>query len=593
MHAPEPKPSSLFASRWLIAVLALSALTFIGYFFHFRNFGFYGDDHAFFGGMVNRTWSSEWQNFKFCITQWPQGRPLGMGFNLSLLPFILYQLGGLPALHLAAAGFVIVSATLLFALLRPRLGDLAAFTASGFYTVAPADTVALSLVYSFNFEIAIICSLLASLCALRGRWLAYGLLLAASLLMVEPTAMIALFLPLALTFQTDRRWLWRAALNLTLWVAVLGLILAVRSWIGDPWGSERVGELGRAPLVTLQRGLESAVTGTQTHWSLVGERLLAAWTELDFAVTLSLVLAAGVGWGALVFLSRREEPCDHIRWRDLALLGLTSVVTMAAIYFCYFRTPWYPANWKTGFMSGVHVISAVSASLAVGVVAAILARGFSGRGRPAIYMFAATLLGSLAAFGNLVQRDYAASWDFQKNFWRAYTELCRDAGEGTYVLILDRHLPRIRFIDLFSWGTEILPDALFHYRNPPPLQRTVLAGETQPDKRLHDGSPAQTSAALKRPPVVIVTASELATAISFDGQRYAWKATYHFMLPKKPEEQPQPGNVIALHFGSDGTWHRIEGEQPVDGGTLRLKPAADPTVLTSEHRSPLARLYGL
>lgn len=594
MSAPDASAPLGFRGL-LVVILALTGLTFLGYFARFGSFGFYGDEHAFFGGLINRTWASEWQNFQFCMTKWPQGRPLGMGFNLSLLPFSIFQLGGLPALHLAAGLFVVTSATLLFGLLRPRLGTAAAFLAAAFYTLAPADTVALSLVYSFNFEIAILCSLLACHCAIRGWHIGYGLLLAACLLMVEPTAMIVLFLPLALTFAANRAWLWRAALHVTLWVGVVGLILAARSWIGDPWGSERVGEIGQAPLVTLQSGLESALTGTKTHWALVGERLLVAWRELDPALAFVAALAAIVSGAALTWLTthRAEQPASTA-WLPLTLLAVTSVVTMAAIYFCYFRAPWFPANWKTGFMSGVHVVSAVAASLSVGTVAAALLTVLAGRARYVLFTFAAAALGSLAAFGNLVQRDYAASWMFQKKFWTAYPELCRDAGEGTYILILDRHLPHPRFIDLFSWGTEILPDALFLYSNPPPpLQRTVPTGEKQPDKRLHGRPPSPLVAPLRRPPRVIVTASELATAIAFDGQRYTWKSTYYFMLPKSPEEQPQAGNVIALHYGPDGAWHRLEGEQPVDGGTLRLKPTADPALLTPEQRSPLAAVYSL
>lgn len=580
---PGPFGESKLALPPWAGYFALLGVVFLAYFRHFGSLGLYGDDAAFFGGLINRNWQSELENTLFSFRYWPQGRPLGMGFNLSLLPFIVFKIGGLAGLHLFAFVVVSLNSLLLFRLLRDRCSPLLAFSAAGFYALAPADTVQNSLVYAYNFELAALCGLVAVSAAIRRQTVVFSLALAAGLLMVEPVVMWVLFIPLFVdgsASQPWRRWLLRHILN---WTAVVGAVLVIRRAIGDPSGAERVAELSSQPLAAVQRGLESAVTGSKTHLFMTAERLALPWREADVGLGL-LMAACGIliVFGLIVLVTPRlKSPPDSSelsRFSDRGAavrLILAGSVTMAATYFCYFRVPWHPANWQTGFMSGVHVLAGIGSSLVFAGLVGLLGSALPLRFKRLALVVPVAVLTSLAGFGELVQRDYVRAWTFQRNFWQAYVRLCPDATDRTFVLALDRNLPPARFIERFSWCSEVLPAALFQYRT---LSLPATSDTAKP---------------LTRPPVVMVTAPDLVQAIRQEGPRYVWKATYYFMLPKGPDQQPEANNLIVLSLDAQGQWHRLEGNVPVDGGTIGLRPSGGDNVLQQVRPTALARVYGL
>jgi hypothetical protein len=549
--------------------LALVALAFLAYFRRWKGFGLYGDDFDYFGGAINRSWPAEFGNTWYCLTHWPQGRPLGIGLNLGLIPHAVFAVGGLAGLHLVAFLLFSLNAVLLQRVVARAHPPAVAFAAGAFLAVAPADTVKLSLTFAYNFQIAIAVGLLAIFAALSRRPILFAVALAATLTMVEPMAMIALVVPPAMSRSAG--WVRRTTRHTALWSAVLLLVMVARRLIGDPWGTERVGEITGAPLLTAHRALESATTGIWTHRSLVIERLRLALHSVRLGDFQVLAVIAACTLLALAFLAglaaerRAEVPAFQPRRGGKLSAGIliaTGLLSMFVTYASYFRLPWYPASARSGFVSGVHVIAAVGAALTFsGLVA--LAWAFARRLRWVVAIGAALCLGLLGGFGEMVQREYVTTWRFQKEFWQAYRRLCGDAGDGTFVLILDRGLPQNRFIDLFSWGTEILPDELFVYR----------------------AAPVATA------PVVLLAEADPATRIAFTGAQFHWKPSYYFMLPKGPEQQPRNLNVILLER-SDRGWSRIEGDVKVDGGTLSLRPAIG-DILDRVPTNPLARVFDI
>jgi hypothetical protein len=341
-----------------------------------------------------------------------------------------------------------------------------------------------------------------------------------------------------------------------------------------------------------QNGVTSAFTGFRTHFDLVRERLIQPFKEGDaevyYAMLATATIASLTAWTTRSYLVRHQSPVsprngDAIMteraWWPEARLLLAGCAIMLAVYFCYFRSPWYPANWRNGFMSGVHMIAALGSCLVFSALVSLLMKVLPLRFRAAAVVLPIVTFTCFAGFGELVQRDYANSWKFQRKFWQAYARLCPDASDGTFVLVLDRNLPQIRYIDLFSWGSEILPGALFSYQNLPITRPTSPNGSVP--------------GFLTRPPSVILTAPELVTAIRRTSLGYAWKPTYYFMLPKSPGQQPEARNIIVLTYDTQGTWHRLEGDIAVDGGVLQLKPAEGENLLRKAHKSPLAAVYGL
>lgn len=569
---------------WPVAGLVIVA--FIAYFRRFAEFGFYGDDHAFFGGSINRSWSEAVDHFKWCLTKWPQGRPLGMGMNLSFLPYVIYKAGGVTGLHFA--GFLIASTNgvFIYQLLRKYHFPLIAWSAAGFYLLCPVDTVQNSLVYAYNFEIAVTTCLLATLAALRGRNILFMLLLAAGLLMVEPVAMFALIAPLCLGTRLARDWVWWSIRHVLRWTGVVAAVLTCRRFIGDPWGTERVSEMTANPLATLKSGLTTSVTGLHTHIDLLAERVIQPFREADGEVWATMLVVGIISVAVLwrINLATPSKPSDNAsaqvsasppdRWAALRL-AIGGGAIMLAVYFAYFRAPWAPANWRTGFMSGVHLIAELGSCLIFAACVQLTVNLLPNRLRPTAFALPVLVFTAFAGFGTLVQRDYASSWSFQRNFWQAYERQCSDAGDGTFVLILDNNLPHGRYIELFSWGTEILPGALYRY---------VAANIS--------GDAAQNQP-VTRPPAVILTAPELSTAIQQKGSGFEWRPTYYFMRPKDATQQPVDGNVIVMVRDGQGQWNRMEGNAAVHQGTIRLKPAADPDILRHTSKAPLAKAYGL
>jgi len=258
--------------------------------------------------------------------------------------------------------------------------------------------------------------------------------------------------------------------------------------------------------------------------------------------------------------SERDAGAPRSAGRRAATLVAGGLLTMSAVYSAYFRTPWYPATGREGFVSGVHVVAALGFALVAGGVVQLLLLAPRRLVAPAL-LAPSLAVGLLAGFGDLVQRDHVASWRFQRQFWRAYAELCRDAGDRTFVLALDRELPPVRYTDLLSWTAEILPGALFTYRDVVAVPPAVLLAEHDP------------------------------TRIASSPTGYRWRPTLHYMLPKGDQEQPEPGNVIVLER-SAGRWIRITGEVPAyGGGTFRLRDPG-PDLLGRLTPTRLARVFG-
>jgi hypothetical protein len=587
--------------RWtdpMAAPAALVVIVLIGYYRRWTQLGLYGDDHNFIGGAINRSWAAEWNYLRYCLTYWPQGRPLGNALNLSLIPRLAFETAGLPGVHLLAYAILTANAVLLYQLIRnflttgttapPGTSSAAAFSGAALYALSPASTVQLSLVYSYA-QLSIMAGLLATCAAVRGRALLFGLALAVTMTMGEPIAMFALVVPPLLTFRRCGAWVWRTLRHVALWSAVVLSLLAVRRLLGDPWGGERVAEITGAPFETLRRAVGSATTGVATHVSLVAGRLVGPVTDGDQLLLEVAAVCGSIALAALTFLQQRDRDSQGRHqessrssrsvtpFAGALLLLAAGMLGMLVVYSTFFRPGWYPANWSWGFKSGVHIGAAPGAGLAAAGIVQLGLLTMRAKLRRIALLLPAVALGLLCGFGELVQREYVAVWKFQKEFWQAYRHLCRDATGGTYVLVLGHDLPQRRFIETFSWGTEILPGELFLYRDvvaaPPP----GAAGQ--------DGV---WSGLGKQAPVVLITPPDLESAIRHDGAGFHWKPSF-FMLPKNADQQPRDRNVIVLERVS-GRWRRIEGAVKVEGGILTLRPAQG-DLLDHVHATPLARVF--
>lgn len=576
-------PSFLFAT----AAAALVSIVFLGYFRHFREFGFYGDDASFFARAIIQGWSGQWEYLWHALTVWTQGRPLAYGFSLGLLPYLVFSVGSLAGLHFFSFLLVAANVVLLYRLVNRFFPAWTAFCAAGYYGLCPADTVKPSFGYGFCFEISIMVALGASFATLDKKPLRYVLLLATGLLMMEPVVMLPLVVPLVFTFQRTREWLRAAGRHVGLWLLVFVAVLGCRALIGNQDDDGRVAQIVSAPLVTLQRAVTSALTGSRTHVDLWFERIPLPIREIDYRL--------GLLMGVVMFLSgfalygqytagmhnRDSAPDSSTPSAGAAKLMVAGILLLLATYACYFRDPHYPCLWRHGFMSGVHVIPALGGALLLAGLMGVLAQLATPVLQGWFLALPTVLLTLLAGFGDLVQRDYAASWQFQREFWKAYAVLCADASDRTFVAVLDQNIPQLRFIEPYSWCMEVLPGALYYYRDTPNMGRPSAINRIQ----------AGPGSLLQIPPSVIFTAPDLVTGIKFSEGSYAWKQTYYFMLPKTAQQQPQSGNVIVLVI-KEGLWTRVTGDLPVEGGTIHLLDPG-PSLLERAKKTSLAAVFGL
>jgi hypothetical protein len=616
----EPWHHGLQGGKWperlvglAVPAVALIAITFVAYYRRFSSFGMYGDDHYLLGSVVLRDWSAEFANLWLAFKQWQQGRPLAFGFTLGIVPHVWFQLGGLRGFHLGAFAALSTTTILLYALLRRVYPTPVAFAGAAFYALSPVDTVQLSLIYAYNFEIAMLVAVLAAHAALSGRAILFAVLVAASMCMHEPAVMFALIVPLFLLLDRGE-------------AKPTRIHLLVRQMVGDDRVSSMVGNRQE----TIYRAVTSARFGLVTYVDTVLERLILPLREADrllygvvagcgaiaFAAlawlhfrsgrlggpssiwrkprALPLIVAgiaaatpfvlsrfgvpwlltvggmalAAIVWSLFKDAGAKEIPATATRPRTATLVA-AGITTMAATYLTYFRLPWYPAVHNAGFLSGVHVVAALGAALAVAGLVQGLLTWLPRSARWAALAAVAGAIGMLGGFGELIQRDYASSWSFQRDFWHAYRRLCRDAIDGTFVLVVDHETPPRRFIEDFSWGSEVLPRELYRYPGAPEA----------PITRLHA-------------PVVIRIGRDPSQTMQFENGRLRWnESPDFFMLPKSEAEQPHDGNVILLDR-HEGQWRRIEGVLQVSGGTLHLRPATG-DFLDRLPPTRLAPVYGL
>jgi hypothetical protein len=569
------------------AAVVLPLIVFLAYFSRFREFGFYGDDASFFARAIIEGWANQWAYLGHVLVAWPQGRPLGYGLALGLVPHAAFAIGGLAGLHFISFVIQATNVVVLYRLIARFFPAWVAFCAGAFLGLSPVDTVKESLAYGYCFQLAILAALVATHAALDKKTWLFVLMLATALMTMEPVIMIPLALPLVFTFRPGREWIRAATRHAAIWLLVLIVVLICRAVGNTHEDDGRVGQMLSSPLLTLQRAATTAFTGPRTQLELWWHRLLQPLHELDGQLVLlmaTVLLLSSVAFYRQVKAGRfpsdrgSSSPSTALSPSKLIVAG---ILLLLATYACYFRAPWYPGTSRHGFLSGVHVIPAVGAALALSGLFHLLANLATPPLRGVVLAVSAMFITLLAGFGNLVQRDYATSWQFQQEFWKAYSVLCTDASDRTFVLVLDHNLPRLRYVEPSSWCTEVLPGALYYYRTEPNMGRGNAISRIQ----------AGPGSWVQVPPSVIFTAPDLVTTIKYANGAYAWKPSPYYLLKKTAEEQPRSGNVIVLSF-EDGRWSRYSGNAPVDGGYLRLRdPGAN--LLEKIPKTPLAGVFGL
>jgi hypothetical protein len=130
----------------------------------------------------------------------------------------------------------------------------------------------------------------------------------------------------------------------------------------------------------------------------------------------------------------------------------------------------------------VHFAAILGASILWGAFAWLLvAVGEAVRKRWLAAGLLAVILGGLAGFGFVIQRDYARSWELQRSFWAQVVALCPDLDEGTVILVAPEAFTDTRQIAANHWNLPRVLDQIYSFPadwdDPPRLYRLVPGWE--------------------------------------------------------------------------------------------------------------------
>jgi hypothetical protein len=468
--------------------LLLAAVVGIARYWHLAQFGFYEDDYTLVTRGMASSWPEAWAFSRDLLFGFGgQGRPLQQAL-LYLLSFLAGRLGGLPEAYGLGYAIVAGNSMLAYTVLR-RLGD-ARFALVGAlgYALFPADTTPLFLYHAFGLQQALTWFWLAAHAYLSDRRVLAYVLILGSLLSYETVFPVFLAAPL-LRGDWDRRLIRRTVAHAGILATLFGAVLVLRALVGEA----RVAGLGFPGVVTtpLLHMIEGPAVSMGTFFYRPIQALLAADREIAL-----VLLVAAVLFGLLLF---RLRPVSSVRpaslwagmrrrprfraWppemQRMARLALTGLLMLILAYPLTFTIRAYAISGRD---TRVHFAAILGASILWGAFAWLflaLAEGIRKRWLAAGLL--AVILGGLAGFGFVIQRDYARSWELQRSFWTQVVALCPDLEEGTVILVAPEAFTDTRQIAANHWNLPRVLDQLYSFpsgwEDPPRLYRLVPGWE--------------------------------------------------------------------------------------------------------------------
>jgi hypothetical protein len=384
---------------------------------------------------------------------------------------------------------IAVNSMLAYSVLR-RIGD-ARFALVGAlgYALYPADTTPLFLYHAFGLQQALTWFWLAVHAYLSDRRVLAYVLILGSLLSYETVFPVFLAVPL-LKGEWDRRGLVRRAVaHAGILAALFGAVLLLRGLVGEA----RVAGLGFPEALTtpLLHMLEGPVVSAGTFLYRPLQAVLVADREIAL-----ILLAATLVFGlvldrmgprvsvipASLWAGLRQRPRFHAWPAELrkgGQLALTGLVMMILAYPLTFTIRAYAISGRD---TRVHFAAILGASILWGAFAWLLvAVGEAVRKRWVAAGLLAVVLGGLAGFGFVIQRDYARSWELQRSFWTQVVALCPDLDEGTVILVAPEAFTDTRQIAANHWNLPRVLDQIYSFPldwdDPPRLYRLVPGWE--------------------------------------------------------------------------------------------------------------------
>lgn len=456
------------SGQLLIAMSLILAVVWIARFQRSSEFGLYEDDWTRIPKAVDMSLKELIDFVANDITNFRgSGRPLHHS-SIYVLSFLGWNLGGMQGMYFL--GFVIISLNaILFYLLLLRVhSHQFAIVGVLAFVLYSADTTQAFLTHSFGLHTATTLFLLASHSYISEKFtLSYGLILL-SLLTYETPYLLFMAVPL-FCHPWDKGSLRVLARHLVIMAMIFIGVFLLRLAVGELEGQDLSAE------ALLSSSIRHMVQGP--IWSLGAYRYrsIDTYWSLDAGVAVIILLSIPV---LFLIINRwainREVDVEPASKQDLRgaasekagpkrtclmkVEGLNSLLKLMAIGPIMLVLA-YPLTFTTepyliyGRVTRSHFAAAAGSSILIAAVwmivtATIRNEWFRAFGTFVLALAFAIMLG----FGQVVQRDYARAWIYQREFWGELLAIVPDAGEDKVIIVHSSGLRESVHIAANTWN---------------------------------------------------------------------------------------------------------------------------------------------
>lgn len=429
--------------QWLTTILAIATVLFVTNYLFSNQFGLYEDDFIWENTLrpMSYSFSEVFTVLKAVGTSWLvfEGRPLYFWSDL-----LMAYIGG-KAPSLAFGYFIgylifLINASLLFIVTRKILPYAGALFATLTYITFTPDASKVILMHrSIHLSMT---WLLLSLLLYQHRYYVLAYLMATACLLTYESFYFAFIAAPFLVPSFQKGLAKRIFVHFVLFFSIAGFMLFLRSAQGDTRTALITGGFSALLPRMIMACLIGPLTCVRSFFTAPFEGL--ANTTWTFCLLSALTCLAV--WSVFrARLNTQREPLQEAKTtmldRQYIWVLLGGLLALSFSYCLAFKPEYYPPTITNGRLSGVHVGAAFGWSIAIGALVSILSVKLR-RFRGIMWLLLFAYLGLAVNYGLTIQaRDYVASWQQQKNFWRELISLSSNFGDGDIILVDERTAP--------------------------------------------------------------------------------------------------------------------------------------------------------
>ena len=478
----------------LTAISLLVIVVWIARFQHSSEFGLYEDDWTIIPKAIDMSLKELTDFVSDYVTHFRgQGRPLHHSF-IYLLSNLGWNLDGLQGIYYV--GFVIVSfnAILFYLLLRRIHSHQLAIVGALAFALYSADTTQAFLTHSLGLQTALTLFLLASHSYASRKYSLSYIIILMSLLTYETPYLVFIAAPL-LCHPWDKGMPKVMARHVGILALLFTGVYLIRAAVGD--------------LHTASLGVDAQLSTSIRHmfqgplWSL-GSYVygpIQTFRSLDFGIAAVMGLCFPVlllilfRWAidrsdseADVLAARQsqlyKDTVGNTRNKILARMSQEKVMAplKLAVIGAVMLVLAYPITFTTepymifGRVTRNHFAGVVGNSLLIAAVWMVIVETLRSEWlRFASSVVLALSFATLVGFGQIIQRDYALGWTYQREFWGELLEIIPDAGGGTSIIVDSSGMKESIHIGANVWNMPRVLERIIefpeHWNTPPSVYK--------------------------------------------------------------------------------------------------------------------------